>query len=262
LEHDLSTELDELRQRLEQAENAINTLVRTQVAQGLAQQFFTDSQPYKKQPELAALLQEGLLKQPSFIQKPPHLLELYRWLFAAMETPRSILEIGVKGGGSTALWKALFPSATVVGMDIKLRPWLRAQPSEDGVVYLKGDQTDVERLREISAAHGPFDLVIDDGSHVTDHQETTLRALLLWVRPGGFYVIEDIHASIKQSEGGRVKYGADIWADFTVAVLQQLRRAPFEPATPGARLGVDLAKRIDQLIVARRALAIRAKALG
>jgi cephalosporin hydroxylase len=253
-------ELDDLRQKLAQAQNAINTLVRTQVAQGLAAQFWTESQPYKQQPDLAAMLQDGLLHQSSFIQKPPHLLEFYRWLLSAMPAPLGILEIGVKGGGSTALWKALFPAATVVGLDIKLRPSLTGEPSADGVVYLKGDQTDVARLREIAAAHGPFDLVIDDGSHVNEHQETTIRALLPTVRPGGFYVVEDIHASVKESDARDVSFGADIWADFTLAVLQKLRRAPFEAAAPGAKLAVDLAPRIDELVVARQVLAIRAKA--
>jgi len=254
--------VQDLRRELERAQHAINTLVRTQVAHGLAQQFFTESQPYKVQPELAAMLHDGLLSQSSFIQKPPQLLEFYQWLLAAMDTPRSILEIGVKGGGSTALWKTLFPTALVIGMDIKLRPWLTAQPSEDGVVYLKGDQTDIARLREIAAAHGPFDLVIDDGSHVTDHQETTLRALLPTVRPGGFYVVEDTHASVKQSEARGLEFGTDIWGDFTVAVMQKLRRAPCEPASPGLWLGIDLAPRIGELIIARQVLAIRAKARG
>jgi len=258
----VSTELDELRQKLAQAQNAINTLVRTQVAQGLAAAFWSESQPYKQQPELAAMLQGDLLHQSSFIQKPPHLLEFYRWLLSSMAVPRSILEIGVKGGGSTALWKALFPSATVVGMDIKLRPSLTAEPSADGVVYLKGDQTDVARLREIAAAHGPFDLVIDDGSHVNEHQETTIRALLPTVRPGGFYVVEDIHASVKASDARDVSFGTDIWADFTLAVLQKLRRAPFQPERQGAKLATDLAPRIDELIVARQVLAIRARARG
>jgi cephalosporin hydroxylase len=256
------SELDELRQKLAQAQNAINTLVRTQVAQGLASQFFAESQPYKQQPELAAMLGDGLLHQSSFIQKPPHLLEFYQWLLSAMAAPRSILEIGVKGGGSTALWKRLFPEAVVVGMDIKLRPSLSGEPSADGVVYLKGDQTDVSRLREIAAAHGPFDLVIDDGSHVNEHQEVTIRALLPTVRPGGFYVVEDIHASVKASDARDVSFGADIWADFTLAALQKLRRAPFEATSPGATLAVDLAPRIDELIVARQVLAIRARARG
>lgn len=126
-----------------------------------------------------------------------------------------ILEIGVKGGGSTAVWKRLFPSASVVGIDIKLRRWLKREPSEDVVVYLQGDQTDAARLAEIAAKHGPFDLVIDDGSHVSDHVAGTLRLLLPHVRAGGIYVIEDTHSSVRKPGAWRSneQNGEDIWPD-------------------------------------------------
>jgi cephalosporin hydroxylase len=241
------------------AQRAVNTLVRMQTAQGLAARFMEHVQPYKSHAELTAMMEEGLLHHATFIQKPPSHLRFYKALLAAIEpAPRCVLEIGVKGGGSTSFWKALFPAATVIGLDLKLR-WLQPGPSEDGVIYLHGDQTDVARLREIADEYGPFDLVIDDGSHVSAHQATTIRGLLPHVRPGGFYVIEDIHASVKESSTRPVDYGDDIWADFTVGVLQRLRRGPAPPASDGAQLARELAPRITELIVARQILAIRVK---
>ena len=38
-------------------------------------------------------------------------------------------------------------------------------------------------------------LIIDDGSHVINHQQITLGFLFPMVRPGGWYVIEDLHTS-------------------------------------------------------------------
>jgi cephalosporin hydroxylase len=203
------------------------------------------------------LIQDGLLHHATFIQKSPSHLRFYKALLAAMEpSPRRMLEIGVKGGGSTAFWKALFPSATVVGMDLKLR-WLDG--TDDGVTYVQGDQTDVARLQAIATEYGPFDLVIDDGSHVAAHQAITIRALLPHVQPGGFYVIEDIHASVKESSTRPVDYGEDIWADFTVALLQRLRRGPAPAASDGAVLARELAPRISEIVIARQVLAVRAK---
>src|SRR4029453_329715 len=152
--------------------------------------------------------------------------------------PTSILEIGVKGGGSAAMWKGLFPSASVVGLDIKLRRWPTRQPPEDGVVFLGGDKTDSGRLGEIAAKYGPFDLVIDDGSHVTDHVAGTLRSLLPHVRPGGIYVIEDTHSSLRKPGAKRSneQYGEDIWPDFVVGVFERLRRGVLVPASPGPNL--------------------------
>jgi cephalosporin hydroxylase len=242
-----------------QAQDTVNTLVRLQVAQGLAARFMEHQQPYKDHAALTAMIDDGLLHHATFIQKSPSHLRFYKALLAGMEPePQRILEIGVKGGGSTAFWKALFPSAIVVGLDLKLR-WLQADASDDGVIYLQGDQTDVSRLREVADQYGPFDLVIDDGSHVTEHQAATLRTLLPRVRSGGFYVIEDIHTSVKEANSRPVDYGDDIWADFVVAVLQRLRRGPAPAASDGTRLAQDLARRIAELLIGRQVIAIRVK---
>ncbi|MGE3403730.1 MAG: CmcI family methyltransferase [Vicinamibacterales bacterium] len=256
----MTDDLQRLQQRLEQAQHAINTLVRTQTAQGLAARFMDRTQPYKDHAELSALIDQGLLHHATFIQKSPSHLRFYKGLLASIEpAPRSILEIGVKGGGSVAFWKALYPSAAVVGVDIKLRPWLKEEPSADGVIYLQGDQTDAKRLRAIAKAHGPLDLVIDDGSHVSDHQATTLRALLPHVRSGGFYVVEDTHTSVKGDSTREVEYGADIWGDFTLTLLQRLRRGPLPVESDGVRLAQDVASRVAEVRFARQILAIRVK---
>jgi len=172
--------------------------------------------------------------------------------------PTSILEIGVKGGGSTAIWKALFPDASVVGIDIKLRRWL-TQPSTDGAVFLEGDQTDMARLEEIAAQYGPFDVLIDDGSHVTDHVAGTLRCLLPHVRPGGLYIIEDTHSSVRKPGATKFtgQYGEDIWPDFTLAVFERLRKGARPPSSVGADLAAEMIGMMSDLIVSAQVLAIR-----
>ena len=250
--------LDERRR----ARNAIATMVRLDIARELAPRFLSEKHPYRDDPQLQALIDERLLDRSAFLQKPPTLLAFYRRLLWAMDRPpAAILEIGVKGGGSTALWKALFPSATVVGLDIKLRSWLADGPSSDGVVYVEGDQTDVPRLRALAREYGPFDLVIDDGSHVPRHQETSLRALLPHVRTGGVYVVEDIQTGVKPAAEGRaVDYGEDVWADFVAGVFALLRGdVARDPGTSGARLATDLVRRIDDLVVAKNVLGIRVR---
>ena len=99
----------------------------------------------------------------------------------------------------------------------------------------------VARLEEISGQYGPFDIVIDDASHIVNHQAVTMRCLLPLVHPGGFYVIEDTHASVKKpGPGPSVDYGADIWADFTMAVLQRFRKGPSPPQSAGALLAREI----------------------
>ena len=120
------TMLGEMRRGVERdwehAQDALATLVRTQIAQGLATAFFERKRPWEDNVHLAAMVENGALDHGAFIQKTPEMLGFYRRLLTGFERePTSILEIGVKGGGSTAFWKALFPEATVVGVDIRLK---------------------------------------------------------------------------------------------------------------------------------------------
>ncbi|OFW40658.1 MAG: hypothetical protein A3F70_09130 [Acidobacteria bacterium RIFCSPLOWO2_12_FULL_67_14] len=244
----------------ERAQDAVATLIRTQTAQGLAAAFFERKRPWEDDAQLAAMSDNGLLNHAAFPQKLPHILAFYRRLLPMFDRePASILEIGVKGGGSTAIWKALFPGASVVGIDIKLRRWLTSQPSADGVVFLEGDQTDVAMLEEIAARYGPFDIVIDDGSHVTNHVAGTLRCLLPHVRPGGLYIIEDTHSSVRKPGATKSteQYGEDIWPDFTLAVFERLRRGPRPPASPGAELAAAVTWMMSDVILSAQVLAIR-----
>ena len=240
------------------AQHTIDTLVRLQIARGLAPLFLTRNRPYEENAELSAMIEDRLLHKAAFIQKPPFMLRFYkRLLFAMDEEPRSILEIGVKGGGSTALWKTLFPAATVVGMDIEIRPWLASAPSDDGVIYVQGDQADATTLAAIARQYGPFSVVIDDGSHRIEHQFTTMRCLLPHVRAGGFYVVEDIHASAKQLAAEDGSGGPDAWSDFVLTLFQQRRKGPLPAEAEGTRLALEVAPIVDDLIVARRVLAVR-----
>lgn len=245
----------------QKAQDTIDTLVRLQIAQGLAPLFMERKRPYEENGRLAAMVEDRLLHKAAFIQKPPFLLRFYkRLLFAMEQAPRSILEIGVKGGGSTALWKTLFPEATVVGMDIDLRRWLASNDSGDGVVYVQGDQTDVAKLEDIARQYGPFSIVIDDGSHVGAHQLTTMRCLLPHVHSGGFYIVEDVHATLKKVDDEHpVDYGDDVWADFVLAWFQQRRKGPAPGSTPGAQMALDAIPLTDDLIASRHVLALRAR---
>jgi hypothetical protein len=50
-------------------------------------------------------------------------------------------------------------------------------------------------LVSLGVRHGPFDIIIDDGSHHWNHQITTLQQLFPFLKPGGFFVVEDIDTS-------------------------------------------------------------------
>jgi 2-polyprenyl-3-methyl-5-hydroxy-6-metoxy-1,4-benzoquinol methylase len=49
-------------------------------------------------------------------------------------------------------------------------------------------------IDEIAKKGGPFDFIIDDGSHVGQHITTSFKMLWQHLKPGGYYFIEDLHA--------------------------------------------------------------------
>ena len=72
------------------------------------------------------------------------------------------------------------------------------------VHVLTGDQSKTKYLRRV-AKKGPFDIIIDDGSHVPSHQNKICFFLWDSLLPGGLYIIEDIEVEFR-SKGAHI-YG-------------------------------------------------------
>jgi 23S rRNA U2552 (ribose-2'-O)-methylase RlmE/FtsJ len=104
-----------------------------------------------------------------------------------------ILEIGVYKGGSLQMWKNYFgKDSLIVGMDIDSQC---LNYVEDKVDIFIGNQADVNDLGELVSKYKKFDIIIDDGSHKTDHQISTFEYLYDYVNDGGVYLVEDTHTS-------------------------------------------------------------------
>jgi len=105
----------------------------------------------------------------------------------------NILEIGVEHGGSLEMWKQYFGSdSNIVGIDINPNC---AQYESPGTNIRIGDQTDLEFLQRVVDEFGPFDIIIDDGSHISDHIKASFIFLYSKVKNDGCYFVEDLHAS-------------------------------------------------------------------
>jgi SAM-dependent methyltransferase len=121
-------------------------------------------------------------------------IDFYEQVFATLHRVTSILEFGVLEGDSIRWLADRFPEAKIVGCDIV--PVRDAWPTSPNIEYVTIDQGSVPQLRTLFERLGrSFDLVIDDGSHEPVHQRNCLVESLPYVRPGGIYVIEDIHTS-------------------------------------------------------------------
>src|SRR5262245_20529378 len=69
----------------ERAQDSLATLVRTEVAQGLAAAFFEQKRPWQRSDRLLTMIDSGALDHGAFIQKTPDMLAFYRRLLMAFE---------------------------------------------------------------------------------------------------------------------------------------------------------------------------------
>ena len=117
--------------------------------------------------------------------------KLYQLYFENLRQEKlKILEIGVDKGYSLKTWLEYFPNALITGIDIiDLKHF-----EEDRVHIEQGDQKDVNFLKKTSDKYGPFDIVIDDGSHDNYDMKASFDCLFPLLKKGGIYVVEDMHA--------------------------------------------------------------------
>ena len=63
------------------------------------------------------------------------------------------------------------------------------------MLAIQGDQSDPASLGAIADQVGEIDVVIDDGSHISDQTIAAFQVLFPVLKPGGIYVVEDIQTS-------------------------------------------------------------------
>lgn len=117
----------------------------------------------------------------------------YPWFLSPFRRgPVRLLEIGIDQLGSVRLWRRYFPAGVELhGIDRDEKQF------DDRAVQLHAvDQSDAAALhRFASGIDTPFDVIIDDGSHIPHHQLLTLGIIWKLLRPGGVYIIEDVETS-------------------------------------------------------------------
>lgn len=139
-----------------------------------------------------------------------HYFEIYHQYFNKFVGGHiNMLEIGVYKGGSLQMWRDYFgDNATIVGVDIDGNC---KQYEENHIHVCIGSQNDAGFLENIAEQYGPFDIVLDDGSHFMQHQITAFEVLFPKLREGGVYMCEDTHTSYWSSFDGK-------WRDETTFI--------------------------------------------
>ena len=94
---------------------------------------------------------------------------------------------------------------TIIGIDID--PACANFATEPNVSIRIGDASDPAALDRM-LADAEFDVIIDDGSHRSDHVVATFNACFGRLGLGGLYIVEDLHCSYYSSHGGGFRLAA------------------------------------------------------
>ena len=105
---------------------------------------------------------------------------------------KQMLEIGIYAGSSLKMWLEYLPECYIWGIDIN------KEQKGDKFTILKCDQSNINELNESVSKIGEnnLELIIDDGSHIPEHQILTFSVFFeKLLKSGGIYIIEDIETS-------------------------------------------------------------------
>lgn len=158
--------------------------------------------PYVKSLPFLALIHGTSKREHKYIQ-------YYQKYFCLIKKKKlNILEIGVGGyddqkvgGESIRMWRDYFQKSMIYGIDIADKTYL----NEKRIKIFQGNQNDPKFLKDVAERIGMLDLVIDDGSHVSEDIITSFRTLFPYLADGGIYIIEDLMSSYWFHFGGNSK---------------------------------------------------------
>ncbi len=126
-------------------------------------------------------------------------------------TIHKILEIGAGDGCSLKMWNEAFPNAKIYGVDNREKciTLCKDIPRTESIL---GDITNINTIENIKETCGTdIDIIIDDGSHMSNDMIIAFNGLFPLLKNGGYYIIEDVEAS--DSFGGAkdaLKYFKDM----------------------------------------------------
>lgn len=154
------------------------------------------------------------------INKWFHYFDIYERHFDRFRNkPIRLLEIGVFEGGSLQMWRDYFhEDSVIVGIDIN--PKCKAH-EEDGIHVRIGSQVDDGFLASVVKEFGPFDIIIDDGSHLNNQVIKTFQILYPEVTETGVYLVEDMHTSYWPNYNGGL-YKEDSMIEFFKKKIDEL----------------------------------------
>jgi hypothetical protein len=132
-------------------------------------------------------LQEIGLKHSTDKASHHFYLPLYERLFKPYVFP-NILEIGVQFGASLRTWREYFPYSFILGIDTIDN---RIPRTDDDTKIVFGDAYTRKMVYDIKGLEKLYDIIIDDGDHLPEHQAFVVGNYHRLLSPRGLLIIED-----------------------------------------------------------------------
>lgn len=123
--------------------------------------------------------------------------EIYQKFFDPIKDNKiKMLEIGIADprfpGASIQMWTEFFTNLEFIGFDINKNA--KVYEKENVKVFI-GDQSNKNDLENcVNDYGGNYDIIIDDGIHHHSHHIVSFESLYPYLKSGGLYIIEDLHA--------------------------------------------------------------------
>ncbi|MBW0157096.1 class I SAM-dependent methyltransferase [Sinorhodobacter sp. B57] len=152
--------------------------------------------------------------------------ELYNMLFHPYrDQPIRFLEMGLFIGGpehgisadrettdlpSVRMWLEFFSQAQIHGLDVSDFSWFE----HPRFSFTRCDMDRRENIRDAFKDAPPFDIIIDDASHASHHQQFALLELFPKLKPGGLYIIEDLRWQPQTYERAGITKTADLFQSY------------------------------------------------
>ena len=144
-------------------------------------------------------------------------------LSAWKDEPIKLMELGIASGASLMMWAQYFTNGQILGLDIVepvRKDYLEKLPNV-GMIF--GDAYNDDNAKYILENLPQQDVFIEDGAHDIDNQIKALLKYNKLVRPGGYYICEDMFVgSLGQYMIDGVYQITD--RNFTTTIFDQHRR--------------------------------------
>eukprot|EP00956_Cyclotella_meneghiniana_P009887 scaffold13670_cov55-Cyclotella_meneghiniana.AAC.2 len=126
--------------------------------------------------------------------------KLYHMIFAPIRhSVVNVTEVGISAGQSLQAWYRYFPNAEIHAFDIKWYGDLSNVTVKENLSFLNDrvkthiyNVLEVPDISTLGFLPESMDVVIEDGPHTLKSQQAFLLKLFPLVKPGGYYIIEDI----------------------------------------------------------------------